>query len=349
MSEIEAVEALHRAAQARLGLAVGLLSRTSWGMVQATRPAETATAWLTSTTDAIMAARQLSAALAQSYYQLARAVEIGVTLGALIDGRPATLGNLRDAFLTQAMAVANIGNDVDASAFHALFTPDIGDGALEQVDILPHVQRFLDESNEADDSRTIRTEEFNWPTVRTGDEILASIQKKLSEKAIAPLAEEVKRKTRGEGDKKLHLRSINAAHQAKGELGAGRADNLAINIGRDMIEHAVLRDRFVLKFARGLGPNPCHWCAMLASRGFVYNSRQSAGSTMRDGGMRAWHDNCHCFPIARWVKESPLPPMNQFFMDNWAPVTKSVTGKEKLRVWRKWVAEQREAGNFPTT
>lgn len=347
MNQIEAIEQLHRAAQARLGIAVRLLSADYWQTVQATTPIASGRRWMTLTAEAIMAARELSALLARSYYQLARATEVGVTLGDVLGGRQKTLGGLRDAFLEQAMAVATLGSDGEKTPLHALITPDVGGKALEQVDILPSVQKFLDAIDEDEDGRSIRVESFEWPRVQSGDQMLASVRKSLTEKAINPLATEVNRKTRGETDGKKTLRSVDAAYEAKGQLGAGKADNLAISQGRELISYAIGKDRMVIKFARGLGPNPCYWCAMLASRGFVYNSRQSAGSTMRDGGMRAWHDNCHCYPIARWVKESPLPPLNEFFEKNWEPVTRRVSGKEKLRVWRTWVAEQRRDGKLP--
>lgn len=43
------------------------------------------------------------------------------------------------------------------------------------------------------------------------------------------------------------------------------------------------------------GPHTCAFCAMLASRGFVYHSETKAG-----GADRRFHDDCHCQIVPEW-------------------------------------------------
>jgi hypothetical protein len=350
MSEVEAVEQLHRAAQARLGLAVALMSKDAFGAVQATNPATGGARWAEAMVQAVLVARELSALLAQSYYQLARALELGVTLGQVLNGRPATIGGLRDNFLEQAMSIASIGDDAEATPFHALYDGSIADGALRRIDILPEVQNFLDQADESQDSRPVRSDPFNWPTLKADDETAAAIRKQLMDEAITPYSDEVAKLRKQESERANTVARLEKAHAAKGQLGAGRADEQVMRAGRAILEHAQGRDRRVLKFARGTGSNPCAFCAMLASRGFVYASSQTADKTYRDGGLRSYHPNCHCFPIARWVDESPLPQQNAYFEQLWkTEIQNKFSGRAALRQWRKVLAQKRREGASTTT
>lgn len=346
MSEIESVEQLHRAAQARLGLAVSLLSQDRWSSVQASRPKQGADRWATSVAEAVMQARLISLSLARTYYRLARAIETGFTLGP--ENEPTTIGRLRDEFLADAMRVATIGNEGEATPFHALYTSDIADGALEQVDILPLVQTMLDES-QIPDTRAVRIEPHTWATVASGDEILEQIKRTLKGQTVDPLEKEISKISRKDIDQKAALAQIEDAHTRKGKLGAGKADEFVMRAGRAQLNHVQGRDRRVLKFARGTGPNPCGFCAMLASRGFVFNSRRSAGSTSNGaGGFRSYHPNCHCFPIARWVEQSPLPALNVYFQDLWnTEIRGKYSGDVALNKWRKLIERKRREGTIP--
>lgn len=62
------------------------------------------------------------------------------------------------------------------------------------------------------------------------------------------------------------------------------------NMGRGTLAQSIDGDRANVRWARMMsGSETCPWCRMLASRGFVYKSKQSAG------GDHAWgHDNCDC-------------------------------------------------------
>lgn len=71
--------------------------------------------------------------------------------------------------------------------------------------------------------------------------------------------------------------------------------------GRETVDLSVSRDGDALGFRRVTGPNPCAFCAMLASRGPVYRSRDIALSSGQGGRVRGnrtmgsrYHDHCGC-------------------------------------------------------
>lgn len=51
------------------------------------------------------------------------------------------------------------------------------------------------------------------------------------------------------------------------------------------------------------GPKSCAWCAMLASRGFVYTSKRTAGDTGRGVG-DDFHDGCDCAVVIEFDSEA---------------------------------------------
>ncbi|MBL5974806.1 MAG: hypothetical protein D3X82_13855 [Candidatus Leucobacter sulfamidivorax] len=71
----------------------------------------------------------------------------------------------------------------------------------------------------------------------------------------------------------------------------GARDTIARNVGRDSARP---------RFARvPTGAKTCAWCTMLASRGFVYLTRETAGIA-RDH----YHDDCDCQVIADFSKDA---------------------------------------------
>lgn len=345
MPEVESIEKLHRAAQARLGLAVALYVQDGWAAVQAAKPDTGAARWTASAAEAVMYARELSGALARAYYRLARAVETGYTLGER--NEQVTIGNLRSSFSEQALSIADIGSDSEASPFHALYTPDIAKGKLDSIDISDEINEFLDESTSSD-GKAIRVDPYAWPPVASGDEILERLKRSLTAEAIDPLKKEIAKISKQPRiDQKRALAKIDEAYQNKGKLGAGKADEYVMRAGRAVVDHASRNDRRVLKYARGTAANPCHFCAMLASRGFVYVSAMSA---TKGSGLKSYHPHCHCFPIARWTEQSPLPALNTRFEDLWnREIRGKFSGDSALRQWRRVIARERAAGSIPST
>lgn len=79
-------------------------------------------------------------------------------------------------------------------------------------------------------------------------------------------------------------------------LGAGQRHTLAG--GRDTIQDGIATDQVVIGYARVLGGEGCAFCVMLASRGAVYTSGESASSSFQASGEDLTgyevHDHCQC-------------------------------------------------------
>lgn len=66
------------------------------------------------------------------------------------------------------------------------------------------------------------------------------------------------------------------------------AQRVMLSGSRESTRRLVESDRRVLGYRRVTSGSPCAFCAMLASRGAVYKSAESAGEGHR------WHDGCSC-------------------------------------------------------
>jgi hypothetical protein len=87
---------------------------------------------------------------------------------------------------------------------------------------------------------------------------------------------------------------------AERDLVAG-AERLVLNQARLTTVENVQRDREARGWAREVRPECCYFCALMASRGAVYKSADTAG---RDANQRftgsgrfKFHNNCHCTAV----------------------------------------------------
>lgn len=76
------------------------------------------------------------------------------------------------------------------------------------------------------------------------------------------------------------------------------ADGAAMQEGRNAIMHNAERDRSNPRFARIPVGKTCAWCLMLASRGAVYRSAESAGAAGQYHG-----GDCDCQPMPSWTRD----------------------------------------------
>ena len=175
--EVQALDQLHQAAQARLGFAAAFLSLAEWQNVSALNPSETSSSWLATSLKVIVAIRILSRKLAVAHYQLVRALETGRTLG-VPEGSPAsatstTLGTLRKNFRSAALDVAALpsprtrSDNPDIRWFEeklAATPPDIVPDAirLEDVEVDPLIQKLLDREG-TNDSDPVTVDRYEWP------------------------------------------------------------------------------------------------------------------------------------------------------------------------------------------
>jgi hypothetical protein len=369
LSEIEAIEEAHRAAQARLGIIGAYLALADWTTVSAVDAAVTAAGWLARSLRAVYGLRRYSRRVGQSYYQLARALETGHTLGLpeySSDPKAITLDGLRKQYTDLLLEIATLDterpSDPEGGWIHdrlleELRHADAGGNRrrvpLETSTLDPYIQTLLDAAGDGDGK--VEVDDFDWLDDLTEEEVQQAFGKLLTEQAVERQKDAVAALRK---DDELTpdqvLDKAAESHINAGSLGAGKVDKYAISAGRDAINDAIRNDGRVEMFARQVGPNPCHFCAMLASRGWVYTKntalltkRQTTvagnagnfeeGLDGRPLDVRKFHDNCHCTIISRWVLQSKLPESNQFYKDQWPEVTKGLSGNAAMNAWRRWI------------
>lgn len=80
---------------------------------------------------------------------------------------------------------------------------------------------------------------------------------------------------------------------------SGAMQRFVFYSGRNTVAQNVQIDRERPRFARVTsGARTCAWCSLMASRGFVYLSQQTAG--LNDH----YHDDCDCQIVAEWDRDS---------------------------------------------
>lgn len=80
---------------------------------------------------------------------------------------------------------------------------------------------------------------------------------------------------------------------------AAAAGRHAISGGRDTVTRAVQADRQALGFARATSGQPCAFCALLAARGPVFGSEETAAFQA--------HDRCACTAEPVYRRDAPFP------------------------------------------
>lgn len=81
------------------------------------------------------------------------------------------------------------------------------------------------------------------------------------------------------------------------------ADAAALQDGRNTVIHNTRRDPQKPRWARVPVGKTCAWCLMLAGRGAVYRSQDSAGGAGQFHG-----GDCDCQPVPSWDHGNDLPP-----------------------------------------
>ena len=97
--------------------------------------------------------------------------------------------------------------------------------------------------------------------------------------------------------------------------------------GRDAIRYNAKRDPKKPRYARvPSGAKTCAFCAMLASRGWVYESAETAGALNR------YHSDCDCEIVPSWDKGKP-----------------KVEGYDPDELYKDYEKAREQAGDNPTT
>lgn len=106
---------------------------------------------------------------------------------------------------------------------------------------------------------------------------------------------------------------------------ASAASRHALNGGRDTIIDRT--DRRLLGVARATSGRCCAFCAMLASRGPVYHSEESADFKA--------HNTCYCQPEPVYRADAEWPAGSKQFAELWQSSTKGYSGKQAINAFRR--------------
>lgn len=118
---------------------------------------------------------------------------------------------------------------------------------------------------------------------------------------------------------------------------------LVLNTGRDQIAEAATKDRRARGYVREARPDACWWCAMLATRSVLYESRATAGEISATkvlgpdakGTLNSFHTHCHCKVVPVFGKYEPTAKAREW-QDLWISSTSGVTGsKAKQRAFQE--------------
>jgi len=112
---------------------------------------------------------------------------------------------------------------------------------------------------------------------------------------------------------------------------AGSSQRLVMAGDRDTFEQTLNAGKGVIGWRRRLAGRSCGFCAMLASRGAVYETRKSA-TQAKDG--LAFHDHCNCWAEPMYKHETE-PPEVRLLQRQWRNVTAGKRGGGAARAWRQ--------------
>lgn len=115
---------------------------------------------------------------------------------------------------------------------------------------------------------------------------------------------------------------------------SGSASYLALEGGRDVMQGSISHDPRASGYSRVTDSKPCAWCAMLASRGPVYKTAQSAGDP-RQGGSR-YHDHCSCQAWPAFTMDEPFIGHAENLYEDWRRVTRGTGGNDAVNAFRRW-------------
>lgn len=120
---------------------------------------------------------------------------------------------------------------------------------------------------------------------------------------------------------------------------SGAGSRLVMNGGRDAIDEAVQSDSQSVGWARVLGPKPCYWCAVLASRGPVYPSKDAAlrATERSKRAGKEYHDFCMCQaePVFRHLQREDWPEHIRDLADMWKKAKEDTSSRKTINVFRE--------------
>lgn len=125
------------------------------------------------------------------------------------------------------------------------------------------------------------------------------------------------------------------------------SQKLVADVGRETVRQAVRQDREAVAFARVAALGACSFCKLMASRGSVYATADTAGREANerfsgDASVVKFHNNCHCgiLPVFRGQRFE-LSPHAARWDEIYREYAQGHPG-DQLRLFRRALAEHDE-------
>ncbi len=127
----------------------------------------------------------------------------------------------------------------------------------------------------------------------------------------------------------------------------GAATKAAMKDTHDWGRRYLTTDPGVQAYRRVPDSDPCFFCAMLASRGFVYRDAEFHHVNQARGGVAVldgWHDGCCCTSQAGFKGQTlRLDPVTELAQDIYENSTGPYDGADKARAFRRaWESRRRQ-------
>lgn len=312
---------VHRAAQERLGLTAALVVYNAWRLISATRPELNAT-FVAEVLLIVHAMRAASRRESARYYNLVRALGTGYAYPDIEKSftERASLEDLYSALAESLNEVVTATTlDIKAPATPAGAAAGASDPSGKGIappadDTQPVRGAALDKRlaeledtlltmfqqtfpGDADLAQAIEVEtpgeNWDWPEIGNEKVLDEDLLAEMEAKSIKALQDIVDRELASQANVADGLATITDQADKKGAIAAAAAERSAMEEGRRLVFEIGNADPRRYAWERVTGAHPCGFCAMLASRGPVYNTAESAGY----GNL--YHD--HCFPAGTLV------------------------------------------------
>jgi hypothetical protein len=139
-------------------------------------------------------------------------------------------------------------------------------------------------------------------------------------------------------DGRIHPSMLRAAVEETAGQISGAATRHAMNGGRDEIQSALAADPVALGYIRTTDGDPCFFCAMLASRGPVYDDDSFDESDPRfiGEGTHKVHDHCGCGVEPIYSREADWPGRAREFSDRWEELSRKLGRAPTALDWRRF-------------
>jgi hypothetical protein len=125
----------------------------------------------------------------------------------------------------------------------------------------------------------------------------------------------------------------------------GAASRHVLDGGREVLREEAARDPVALGFARRSDGDPCYFCALMISRGFVYRSETDAGRSANTkfvgDGLYKFHDHCACTLEPLFNRDTPLPADADKYDRIYRKATAGLSGERAIAAFRAAYDAQR--------